>query len=67
VLNADYPLVYLRGEDHLVVVNPRRAPAGAALPELTGRSASPLEASGVGVREGRIESTGFGYGVFVLS
>ena len=67
VLTQGYPFAYLRGEDHLVVVNPRSEPAAATLPELTGRQASRLEASGVEVRGGRIDAAGFGYGIFALS
>ena len=32
VLHVGYPLVYLRGGTHLVVINPRREPASFALP-----------------------------------
>ncbi|WP_189316563.1 alpha-amylase family glycosyl hydrolase [Streptomyces brasiliensis] len=63
VLHADYPLVYVRGGRHLVVVNPRRnaAETGAPVDE-----AVVLEARGVTVADGRIRAEGFGYGVFEL-
>jgi maltose alpha-D-glucosyltransferase/alpha-amylase len=65
VLERGYPLVYLRGADHLVAVNPGRAPVRAALPP--GRTATPLEASGVTVRDGGLDLDGFGYAVLRLS
>jgi glycosidase len=67
VLTRGYPLTYLCGQDHLVVVNPRREPVEAAPPELAGRDGTPLEASGASVRTGVIRAEGFGYGVFRLS
>ena len=67
VLTPGYPLTYRRGDDHLVVVNPRREPVEVAPPELAGRDGTPLEASGASVRTGVIRADGFGYGVFRLS
>ena len=67
VLTRGYPLTYRRGDDHLVVVNPRREPVEVAPPELAGRDGTPLEASGASVRTGVIRADGFGYGVFRLS
>jgi glycosidase len=71
VLTRDYPFAYLRGDSHLVVVNPRREAATADVAALAGRSARPLEVSGVQViadqqDAGRIEADGFGYAVFEL-
>ncbi|HST66509.1 MAG TPA: alpha-amylase family glycosyl hydrolase, partial [Mycobacteriales bacterium] len=43
VLAGGYPLVYLRGDDHMVVINPAREPRSVAL---AGADAAPLEASG---------------------
>ncbi|MFD7229753.1 alpha-amylase family glycosyl hydrolase [Streptomyces sp. NPDC059881] len=63
VLHAGYPLVHVRGGRYLVVVNPRHEPTEAAAPTDT---ATPLEASGVTVRDGRIDAAGFGYGIFAL-
>ncbi|MDI3421112.1 alpha-amylase family glycosyl hydrolase [Streptomyces luteolus] len=65
VLHAGYPLVYVRGERYVVVVNPRREPTEFALPErLSG--AAPVEVSGVEVRATRVHAEGFGYGVLDL-
>uniref|UniRef100_A0AAU2W0W3 Alpha-amylase family glycosyl hydrolase n=1 Tax=Streptomyces sp. NBC_00008 TaxID=2903610 RepID=A0AAU2W0W3_9ACTN len=63
VLHAGYPLVHVRGGRYLVVINPRSEPAGTDAPADT---ATPLEASGVTVRGGRVHADGFGYGVFRL-
>ena len=49
------------------MVNPRREPAGVDVPALAGRRAEALEVSGVEVIDGRIETAGFGYGIFALS
>jgi glycosidase len=64
VLSRGYPLAYLRGPDHLVVVNPAREPGTASI---EARDAVPLEVSGVDVRDGRITAEGFGYGIFRLT
>jgi maltose alpha-D-glucosyltransferase/alpha-amylase len=61
VVQAGYPFVYVRGRDHLVVVNPRRDPARTAVPQ--GRWTA-LEASGMTVLEDQVRADGFGYGVF---
>jgi hypothetical protein len=67
VLHADYPLVYLRGERHVVIVNPLGEPASADITELAGRSARLLEGSGVEVRSGQVRADRFGYGIFELT
>ncbi|MEV4348561.1 alpha-amylase family glycosyl hydrolase [Actinoplanes sp. NPDC049596] len=57
ILNDTYPLAYVRGGTHLVVVNPRRDPAAFTLP--------PAELLlGRGVGADRVD--GFGYGIFRL-
>jgi maltose alpha-D-glucosyltransferase/alpha-amylase len=66
VLTRGYPLTYLRGSEHLVVLNPRREPVEVAPPELAGRDGVPLEASGASLRSGVVRAEGFGYGVFRL-
>ena len=66
VLVQDYPFVYLRGDTHLVVVNPRREPARVEVPSLAGRTATPVEVSGVEVADGVVEADGFGYAIFTL-
>jgi maltose alpha-D-glucosyltransferase/alpha-amylase len=68
VLHSGYPFVYVRGGTHLVVVNPRRAPASVGLPAgLAGRGARWLEAAGVTVEGGRASADGFGYGIAELA
>ncbi|HEY5833429.1 alpha-amylase family glycosyl hydrolase [Streptomyces sp.] len=62
VLHEDYPLVYRRGDSHLVVVNPRREPARVTVPG-TG-SLRPLEVHGVTVNGAEVMADGFSYGVF---
>ncbi len=62
VLNAGYPLVYLRGGTHLVVVNPRREPAAVDLRGI--RTATLLFGRDVLVGTGTVTAAGFGYGVF---
>ncbi len=67
VLNAGYPLVYTRGGTHLVVINPRREPAGFTLP--WARPAGPLAALAadrVSVEGAQVRAAGFSYGVFEL-
>lgn len=63
VLHDSYPLVYIRGGSHLVVINPGRDPVTAAAPPHPG-SFHPVEVSGVTVAAGRIAAAGFGYGIF---
>ncbi|MET0862834.1 MAG: alpha-amylase family glycosyl hydrolase [Nakamurella sp.] len=66
VLNAGYPLVYLRDETYLVVVNPRRATAAFDLVgQLAG--AEPLLSLGVVLTDGRVQADGFGYAIFRLA
>ena len=55
---------YRRGDTHLVVVNPRREPARAELPDV--RAVRALLTSGAEVSHGAVEVDGFGYGVFEL-
>lgn len=59
VVSDGYPLVYLRGAHHLVVVNPRRAPARCPIPGLG--AAGALEVSGVSVTDGTVTADGFAY------
>jgi alpha-glucosidase len=66
VLAAGYPLVYLRGDRHLVAVNPSGTARTAEIPSLAARTARPLEASGAAVAGSRVETAAFGYGVFAL-
>ncbi|MCW2538805.1 MAG: oligo,6-glucosidase [Frankiales bacterium] len=64
VLSAGYPFAYLRGESHLVVVNPRREHASIELSDIS--SGHALLAQGVRVAGGRIDADAFGYGIFEL-
>jgi glycosidase len=64
VLHEGYPFAYLRGETHLVVVNPRRDPAALSTGELSG--AAPLLASGISVVGDTLTAEGFAYGIFAL-
>ncbi|MFF5085417.1 alpha-amylase family glycosyl hydrolase [Actinoplanes sp. NPDC000266] len=57
VLNDTYPLAYVRGGTHLVVLNPRREPAPWKMP--------PADLLlGQGVEQTQVQ--GFGYGIFEL-
>ncbi|GAA5189774.1 alpha-amylase family glycosyl hydrolase [Rugosimonospora acidiphila] len=64
VLHSGYPLAYLRGERHLVVVNPRREPARITVDGL--RPARALEARGVTVTGDELVADGFAHGIFEL-
>jgi maltose alpha-D-glucosyltransferase/alpha-amylase len=65
VLHEGYPFAYIRGESHLVVVNPRRAAATLTAAEAIG--ATPLLASGVAITTNGLSLAGFGYGIFALA
>ena len=65
VLHEGYPFAYVRGDTHLVVVNPRRDPATLDLGDLA--DTSPLLTHGVAIQDGTVEAHGFGYGIFALS
>ena len=65
VLHEGYPFAYVRGDTHLVVVNPRREPATLDLGDLA--DTSPLLSHGVAIQHGTLEAHGFGYGIFALS
>jgi glycosidase len=66
ILARGYPLAYLRGDRHLVVVNPAGTARTADISSLAGCTARPLETSGTAVSAGRVETGAFGYGVFAL-
>ncbi|MGB7964349.1 MAG: alpha-amylase family glycosyl hydrolase [Propionicimonas sp.] len=66
VLSPGYPLVYLRGDRHLVVVNPASTARSATIPALEGRTARALEVSGIHVASELVTADPFGYGVFLL-
>ena len=62
VVDEGYPFAWLRGEDHLVVVNPRREPALLETDETVGMRL--LFGSGAHVTDSGVELDGFGYGIF---
>jgi alpha-glucosidase len=64
VLADGYPLVYLRGGTHLVVVNPREEPASCQLGWPV--SAEPVVGHGVRVTGGAVVADGFGYAICAL-
>jgi glycosidase len=61
VVSDGYPFAYLRGDSHLVVVNPRREPATLTVDDVT-----PVWTSGVAAAPGELRVEGFGYGVFTV-
>ena len=65
VLHGGYPFVYLRGGSHMVVVNPRREPATWDLGGITVQET--LLAHDVRVAAGRVEASGFAYGIFTVA
>jgi glycosidase len=64
VVNEGYPFAYMRGETHLVVVNPRREPATLTTQEAA--HATPLWGLGVQTSAQELHIDGFGYGVMTL-
>ena len=69
VLHSGYPFVFLRGERHLVVINPAGEPRGCDLPELLGEDADwgLMLGEGVEVVGGRVECEAFGHAVLERS
>lgn len=67
LLSVGYPLVYLRNETHLVVINPLRRATRIAVELPEGSTARHLFGNGVGVDEGTVHAGGFGCGVFELT
>ena len=64
VLHDGYPFAYLRGDTHLIVLNPRRDTARFSTGEVSG--AQPLLTSGISVDGNTLTAHGFGYGIFAL-
>ncbi|PPF32465.1 MULTISPECIES: hypothetical protein [unclassified Rathayibacter] len=64
ILAAGYPLAYLRGGTHLVVINPRREAASVDLS--IAASAVLLTGEGVTLSRNTASVKGFGHGVFEL-
>ncbi|MCO8275863.1 alpha-amylase family glycosyl hydrolase [Actinoplanes sp. TRM 88003] len=61
LVSTGYPLAYVRGDSHLVVVNPRREPA-----TLSFSGATPIWGSGIDTHPDELRVSGFGYGIFTL-
>jgi len=69
ILHTGYPLAYVRGGQFLVVVNPRRRPAGITATNVAAASitaAHPVEAAGVTLTNGEIRAAGHGWGILAL-
>lgn len=62
VVHEGYPFAWLRGDSHLVVVNPRSEPVTIDVPEF--RGATRVWGVGAGLTGGTVECSGFGYAVF---
>ena len=67
LLSVGYPLVYLRNETHLIVINPLRRATRISVELPEGCTARHLFGDGVGVDEGTVHAGGFGCGVFELT
>ena len=63
-LHDGYPFADLRGETHLVVVNPQRDQATLSTGELSG--AASLLASGISIVGDTLTAEGFAFGIFAL-
>jgi maltose alpha-D-glucosyltransferase/alpha-amylase len=64
VINSTYPFAYIRGESHLVVVNPRREVAWFDIGEL--EIEGTLLNNGADVVDGVVTVGGFGYAILEL-
>ncbi len=64
VVHEGYPFAYVRGDSHLVVVNPRRDAATLTVPEAIG--AAPVRVAGVEPSPEGLHVAGFGYGILTL-
>lgn len=66
VLTAGYPFSYLRGDSHLIVINPRPHASRVTLPALRGRNARLLTGRGLQLLDDAIELHGTAYAVIEL-
>ncbi len=66
VLNAGYPFSYLRGDSHLIVINPRPQAARVALPALRGRNAQLLTGRGITLLDDAVQIHGTAHGIIEL-
>lgn len=65
VVHPGYPLAYVRGEQCLVIVNPREAPSDLEVAEAVG--ARLVLGEGVRVAGSTVHVAGFGFGVWLLA
>ncbi|MGL4172976.1 MAG: alpha-amylase family glycosyl hydrolase [Actinomycetota bacterium] len=65
IVHAGYPLVYLRGETHLVVLNPSRESATLSIAEA--RSAKTLLSQGFSLTEDTVVVDAFGYAILEVA
>jgi maltose alpha-D-glucosyltransferase/alpha-amylase len=65
VVHADYPFAYIRGESHLVILNPAGSAASLELKEVAGLKQ--LLASGVEVVGSCVDLAPFSYGILELA
>jgi len=65
VLNDGYPLAFLRGDDVLVVINPRRESAEIRLDGLD--DSEPLVVRGASCERDLVLVEGFGFGIWRLA
>ena len=66
VLSVGYPFAYLRGDSHLVVLNPRRRPAQVTLDQTLLDNVDLIIGSGIACTQRTISVDGFGHGIFEL-
>ncbi|MDM4762041.1 alpha-amylase family glycosyl hydrolase [Galbitalea sp. SE-J8] len=66
VLAAGYPFVFLRGDTHLVALNPHRDAVEAPVEGVAGARVRRLAGTGVAIDGDRVRVDGFGHGVFAL-
>ena len=67
ILASGYPLAFLRGHSHLIVVNPRRDPARLRLDILHDRTTQVLIGTGVHVNGEGVDTEGFGHAILELT
>jgi len=67
VLAVGYPLAYLRGGTHLIVINPRAVSAKVTLDSTPLTDAQILLSDGLELHGGLISVAGHGYGIIALS
>ena len=67
VLSAGYPLVFLRGDSHVVVVNPHGEPAQIKLDALAETTVTAVAGTGVSIdAAGVVDAAGLGHAIFEI-